>query len=255
MRARPILILFFIAFISFPMGAGATRVTLTDVPAYDWYHGCGPTAAAAVLGYYDLNGYDNLFNASGWDAVRQTSSVADEIASPGHIDFTLSGGPEPSQDTSIAEFFGTSEDGLAHGWSYFHKAVDAFEGYSAYRGYDDWTAQNYVYGTSFVWNDLIAEIDAGRPMMFLVDSDGNNSEDHFITVLGYDNTDTGNPLYGFYNTWTEDETINWTRFRGIDDESWGVYGATLVTPAVPVPSSILLLGFGLISLTGLARKK
>ena len=38
-------------------------VLLENVPAYDWYHGCGPTAAASIIGYYDMQGYSNLFDA------------------------------------------------------------------------------------------------------------------------------------------------------------------------------------------------
>ena len=36
--------------------AQLSSALLDDVPAYNWYHGCGPTAAASVLAYYDVHG-------------------------------------------------------------------------------------------------------------------------------------------------------------------------------------------------------
>lgn len=40
--------------------ATAAPVVLSDVPAYDWHHGCGPTAAVSVIGYDD-RGNDGLW--------------------------------------------------------------------------------------------------------------------------------------------------------------------------------------------------
>jgi hypothetical protein len=85
---------------------------LDEVPAYNWYHGCGPTASASVIGYYDLHGYPQLFDAQGWDAVRLTENVQDQISSPQHNakydstpdDLTL---PVPPP-TSLADFMHTS---------------------------------------------------------------------------------------------------------------------------------------------------
>jgi len=73
--------------VSTPLGLGTAYrapVSLSNVPAYNWYHGCGPTAAASIMGYYDVHGYSNLFDASGWDAVKQTANVQDQISSPAH---------------------------------------------------------------------------------------------------------------------------------------------------------------------------
>ncbi len=181
---------------------GSTRVfgiamCIENVPAYSWYHGCGPTAAASVLGYWDLHGMDNLFDASGWADVSLTMNVQEQISSAAH---NAKYDPSPDNpnlpippDTSIADFFRTSEDGLGYGWSYLSYAVTAFEGYGAYRGYEI-NAWNVSCGSQFGWSDLVTEIDNGRPMMFLVDTDGNNSTDHFIPVLGYDRSRCRRPL-------------------------------------------------------------
>lgn len=233
--------------------AAALPVTLSNVPAYNWYHGCGPTAAASVIGYWDLHGYDNLFDASGWDSVCLTGDVQNHISSPAHnekYDPTPDNTklPEPP-DTSIADFFHTSEDPLGYGWSYQSFADEAFIGYADYRGYtfDAWYEP---YSSNSTWDSLIAEIDAERPLMFLVDTDGNGGTDHFVPVLGYD---PDNLCYGLYTTWSEDENLVWKPFLGVGN-SWGVGYATFIQPLdppdvpIPEPSTILLLAGGLIGL-------
>lgn len=245
------------------MNANATSVVLSDIPAYYWYHGCGPTAAASIVGYYDLHGYDFLFDASGWSDVRLRSNVQDEISSLAH---NLKYDPKPDNpdlvdppDTSIADFFHTSEDKSyisepqSYGWSYLSDADDAFIGYAKYRGYDDWDSWNKSFVT-FTWNDFTSEIDNGRPMMFLIDTDGNGSTDHFVPVFGYDDETME---YACFTTWSEDETISWKLFQNIG-HSWGIGYATFVLPgvpdAVPEPATIILFGVGLIGFVGISRK-
>ncbi|MDY6901512.1 MAG: hypothetical protein SWZ49_26055, partial [Cyanobacteriota bacterium] len=94
---------------------------LPSVPAYNWYNGCGPTAAASVLGYWDLFGFSNIFDADGND-VYLTSQVQDQISSPEH---NAKYNPTPDNPnlptpafTSIADWFRTSVDPLNYGWSY-----------------------------------------------------------------------------------------------------------------------------------------
>lgn len=246
---------FFLTFI-FVINTNAAIVTIPEIPAYNWYHGCGPTAAGSIIGYYDLHGYDSLFNASGWDEVSLTSNVQDEISSPDHnvaYDPDPDVGPAPA-DTSIADFFHTSEN-QPYGWSYLSDADDAFVEYANYKGYNDWSASNKSY-SNFTWGDLTSEIDAGRPMMFLVDSDGDGGTDHFVPVFGYDES---NNKYGFYDTWGEDETIRWQTFQGMGNYNWGVGYATFVAPGapdvVPEPTTIILFGFGILCIAGVSRRK
>lgn len=229
--------------------AEAAVVTIADVPAYNWYHGCGPTAAASIIGYYDLHGYDALFDASGWDDVRLTANVQDEISSPEHntmYDPTPDLSGPPPTDTSIADFFHTSEGSSAYGWSLLTYADDAFTGYADYRGYSDWLAWNAAYDIDFTWDDLVSEINSDRPVMFLVDTDGDDDTDHFVPVIGYDDVAM---QYGFYDTWSEDETIRWETFRGMGTGvEWGVGYATFVQPGVasiPEPGTMMLLALGL----------
>ena len=234
---------------------GGSPVFLSNVPAYNWYHGCGPTAAASVIGYYDLHGFDNLFPDSGWDAVKLTTNVKDQISSPAH---NAKYDPTPDNsslsvppNTSIACWFRTSVSPSQYGWSYLSYADDAFAGYITNCGYQC-TAWNENYG-QFTWQDLVSEVGAGRPMMFLVDTDGNGGTDHFVPVFGYDDRGTGGKYYGCYDTWSEGETVKWYRFRGMG-QPWGVGAATFVQ-VVPEPSTLVLLGIGALALFAYAWRR
>lgn len=243
--------------------AGAIPVMLSGVPSYNWYHGCSPTAGGQLFGYWDGNGYADLFDAAGAD-VMLTANVQDEIASPGHIaDYW--GNPDPMAaghtDDSIADFMGTSRGSLANGWTYLSHIDDGIEDYAAFRGYNDWTATNVLFGSSFGWADLVAEIDADRPLLLAVDSSGNGGVDHSVTGIGYDDRGADGLWYACFNTWHEDETVDWYQFRGVSDSyGWGVYNATLVlpgapdSPTVPVPGAFVLGLFG-IGLVGIVRKR
>lgn len=227
---------------------GGTPMLLSNVPAYNWYHGCGPTAAASVIGYYDVHGFDNLFTASGWNAVKLTSNVQDQISSPA---YNAKYDPTPDNTslpvppkTSIASWFETSKDPLEYGWAYLSKADVAFRGYINYRGYQcsSWSES---YG-SLTWQDLMNEINAGRPMMFLVDTDGNGGTDHFVPVFGYEDRGANGKYYACYTTWTEDETVAWYKFQSMGN-AWGVgYGTFL--QVVPEPSTLVLLGMSALGL-------
>jgi len=241
--------------------AHATYTMISEVPAYNWYHGCGPTAAASVLGYWDLHGYDNLFTASGSD-VYLTTNVQEQISSSAH---NAKYDPYPDNSslpippmTSIADWFQTSVGSLKYGYSYVDKAPIALTGYAEYRGY---TFQSYyepLGAGQFTWNDLTSEIDAGRPMMFAVDSSGDGRTDHFVPVLGYDDRGLDGLWYGFFSTWSEAETINWMQFREESSSyEWGVGYGVFIEPTstpTPIPAAVWLFGSGLLGLFGVRRK-
>jgi len=81
----------------------------------------------------------------------------------------------------------------------------------------------------------MGEIDAGRPMMFLVDSSGDGGTDHFVPILGYDDRGADGKYYACYTTWTENETVNWYQFRGMSSSyAWGVaYGTYFDISSIP----------------------
>ena len=109
-----------------PSLAHSTPLILDYVPSYSWYHGYTPTASANILGYWDLHGYDNLFsNASGWDEVRYTGNVKDEISSPEH-NAKYDSNPDNQAlphppNTLIADFMGTSQGSLEYGSTTVYK--------------------------------------------------------------------------------------------------------------------------------------
>jgi hypothetical protein len=102
-------------------------VTLNNAPDYDWWHGCSPTSAGMMMGYYDINGYGSLYYNNlvpGGPAELSTYGsgpyiAKDAIASSGHISDFYSGGYGASGDDvvppfhsfdSLADFMGTSQD-------------------------------------------------------------------------------------------------------------------------------------------------
>lgn len=245
-----------VALVAFSVSCAAAPVVLQGIPAYNWYHGCGPTAAASVLGYWDLHGYNNLFSASG-SSLYLTSNVQDQISSPAH---NAKYDPDPDNaslpvppKTSIADWFETSVN-QAYGWSYLSRSDDAFTGYAGYRGYQ--LASWYEgYGGAFTWQDLVGEINHARPLMLLVDTDGNGGTDHFVPTFGYDDRGAGGLWYGCYTTWSEAETVAWYQFRAMGN-AWGVGFATFVVPLpVPEPSSMIALLGGLVGLLGIRRRR
>lgn len=241
--------------------SGGSDVTVVGVPPYAWRHGCGPTAVGMVVGYWDGKGCDALFDGS---AATQTSSVQQGIASQGstlvprhYEDYsmplddttptiladrsTTPAGDEHVSD-SIADFMHTSwsSDENRYGWSYSNYITPAFTNYVQLRksGYSPLTTRYYytTYSPALTWSVLTAEITAGRPMVFLVDTDGNGGTDHFVTVVGY-RLDGSTQYYGCYDTWDPVATIRWERFRGLaSGNSWGIWGGysfSLTCPSTP----------------------
>jgi parallel beta-helix repeat protein len=111
---------------------------LQNVPAFDWSYGCSATAAAMMMGYYDNNGYPNMYTGpanggvcpltnsvwgSGECPLSATHQGIDGRTGRGHVDDYWnsygSGGPDPyvanswAQQTwgnCTADFMGTSQD-------------------------------------------------------------------------------------------------------------------------------------------------
>ncbi len=214
------------------------------------------------MGYWDLNGYGNLFDAAGWDEVRRTENVMDHISSPAHNAKydpypDHSGVPDPP-DTSIADFMHTSEGNLSMGATYIHYIDDALMDYPAFRGYQ-FTSQ-YV---PTAWESYTGEIDSGMPVLLNVDSNGDGDIDHTLAGIGFDDRGKNGLWYASYNTWHESETIDWYPWRSMSSGyRFGVHSMINVHPLnrdarvnpVPEPSPILLFAIGMIGIAGWGKR-
>ncbi len=226
-------------------GAGATtsqsvataprQPQITTVPQYVWTHGCTPTAVGSLMGYWDVKGYSNLFAAQGWDKVRYTSNVANEITDPQHAakynyrDVAYL----PNAYDSIADWLGTSVDPLGYGWTYTSKIAGAIKGYASFKGYQFNSNQYYYNATT--WDTLKHEVDAGRPVIASIDTGTDGIIDHSVPVFGYYEA-SGTRMYAFYLNWYEVEgaVTNGYCWAVFGPATHGVqYGVSDITTMVP----------------------
>lgn len=217
-------------------------VVLSDVPAYIWRHGCGPTAAGMVIGYWDGHGFGALVPG---DAMTQTLAVDVMMASDGNyndyclpLDFYPDLLPDRSEpppgdehpDDCLADYMKASQSASYnyYGWSWFSDVTPSLLGYVNSLGLPDYrvTAGDLYmqFPPYLTWSSFQAEINSGRPLVFLVDTDGNGGTDHFVPAIGYD-TVGGVNYYACLNTWDQD--IHWFVFAQMTSgQPWGIYGAT-----------------------------
>jgi len=222
----------------------SSQVVLDMVPAYLWQHGCGPTAVGMVVGFWDLVGPDLVPG----DAATQTSDVNAMIADDSNYPVCGAANSDHYQDYScpidyspdlftdrsetggahadncVADYMHTSQSayGNRYGWSWFSDIPPSFLGYidQVAPGLDP-VVENYDYGM-FTFEDYKNEIDNLRPVVFLVDTDGDGSTDHFVTGIGYDDAAME---YAIHDTW--DGGVHWFEWREMaSGVSWGIYGVT-----------------------------
>jgi hypothetical protein len=219
--ANAVRFLSLVAILTSCLPAEADPIVLSNVPAYNDTTGigCAPTSIAMVLGYYDLRGDSNLFAAQG-NALYPTANVLPEIS-------------------SIASYCGT-----VNGITTVSNDVPGLINYAASRGYI-FQATLSRKSLTATWNLLVSEINAGRPMLFLVDSTGNGTPDHLVPAIGYDTNHNGDgEYYACYTTASEDETPVWEKLQGIGNV-YGVYEEIQVqTQLVPEPATLAFLIFG-----------
>jgi hypothetical protein len=224
------------------LAPSASAVVIPGVPAYQWHRGCGPTAAGMVIGAWDGWGFDALVPG---DASTQTPAVNAMIATEGPasnytdycwpLDYSPPPLPDKSEDppgdehpdNCVADFMKTSQShaGNCYGWSWFSSVRLALEGYVDWLGRSTYqaTAESLFMSSGLTWDTFRAEIDAGRPLVFLVDIDGSGGTDHFVTAIGYDVVGDV-PMYACLDTW--DANIHWFEFAPIVvDQPWGIFGA------------------------------
>ena len=247
---------FFLSVISFSVSAKADSEILcagslsgtvpcyggVTVPAYLNSIGCAPTSIGMLLAYWDLRyGYNNMFVAQGGipslsdtgtsTGLYQTSNVSNEIS-------------------SIAGYCKTDINGNTTTTN----ALNGIKNYAAFKGYGmQATYTNFSLSTG--WQLLVSEINAGRPMLFVVDSSGDGVADHMICTFGYDTNHDGDGLYyACYTTDNEGETPYWYKFQ--TTSSSYKYGILQEIKVVPEPATwgLFLIGTILVLLTSQRRR-
>jgi hypothetical protein len=237
--------------------------TISGVPVYYWWNGCGPTAAGMVIGYWDTF-YDN--RGKDWlipgNSATQTTAAEEAMASTGtkshYSDYALPMDETTTYmlldnssllevgdrhaDNSIADFMKTSWSSRynRYGWSWFSDVVPAMLGYAKLHNPGGYTVTSAA-TTKMTWAVYQAEINAGHPVVLLVDSNGYGWTDHFITAVGYDTTPSGVLMYAAYDTWNiySGNDLRWFTFHSIKNgDPWGIYGGvtfkiTTALSAVP----------------------
>ena len=202
----------------------ADEVTIPDVPAYLWTGGCAPTAGGMVMGYYDAHGYGGLISAgdgtNSWSTNREVIEAM--IASDGYFEDWW---PKPDadppyhEDDCLADFMHTSRGSLDAGWSVPQMIDNGLIEYAEYRGYGGGDS-DLLYQFQ-LWDALVEEVDAGRPMVFFVDSTASGSPDHFVTAIGYDD-DADRSRYACYDTY--DGNVHWYDFDRVrTGVPYGIY--------------------------------
>ncbi len=180
-----------------PVASGAV-VKVSDVPSYaqapagfagypTGFPGCAPTAGGMVIGYWDGQGYDDLIPGSNsWADNRP--AVEAMIGSAGHYDdyWDADATPPLHTDDCVADFMGTSRDPKGNGQTSEAAVYFGLVEYAKSRGYEHANGWFSLFGG--LWDRFVAEIDAGRPMVFAVDTGGDGTVNHCVTVVGYDDS-------------------------------------------------------------------
>lgn len=220
---------------------------LGDVPEYIWTDGCAPTAGMMVLGYWDAKGYPSYIPGTNDWATNQ-AAIKTAISSTLHQrDYVPT--PDPGtnhNDNCLADFMGTSRDPMDYGWSPVWTPTgggvgSGLEDYANWRGYPAVDTSNeymgFPYVPSFTFSDLQSEINANRPMVFLVDTDGDGDTNHFVPVIGY--RTSPREKYACYRTKDAQEGVQWHDFEPMaDGQPWGINTAIYFHPSTGNPDLV-----------------
>jgi hypothetical protein len=209
--------------------AWAGTMYLSDVPEYDWFHGCSPTSGAMLIGYWDSKpGYENLFFGDAsydWGASDGSTGTKRMISSKEHNTGTFSYPTDTHTDSpnSLACFMRTNPTtGSTYGQDVFSGLRDyAYwddpkgilkDSYSFYANWllaynQQWMPAEYQ-PSCMSFDFLEKQIDLGLPMLLNLSLDGAG---HTVVAYGYQDNGPGNQWYAVRDTW-------------LDGDSSGVYG-------------------------------
>jgi len=146
-------------------------------------------------------------------------------------------------DDCVADYMKTSQSHYYnyYGWGWFSDIGPSMENYVSSLGRTDYyvtVSKLYMHG-GLNWDSFRVEIDAGRPVVLLVDTDGNDSTDHFVTAVGYDVVDDARKYACLY-TW--DPHIHWFDLAAIaSGQPWGIFGA-ITFGIFALPTKVTIAG-------------
>jgi len=239
----------------FAVGVAQAGVFLIpDVPSYEWYGGCAPTAGGMIVGYWDAHGFPDLITegdgTNSW--TTNQAAIKEMIASQGYFEdwWPKPDAPPPHHpDDCLADFMQTSRGDLDPGWTNAGLVDDGLEAYAAYKGYTE-AESDYVW-FNHLWPVLVDEVGSGRPMALFVDQDGDGGADHFVAAIGYDDT-PGALRYAAYNTY--DHVVHWFDF--VPTTAHQPYSvATGTWFHAPEPATLGLAGAGAVAILWWGRRR
>jgi hypothetical protein len=189
-------------------GPGAVIV---DNPPKDfaYWHGCSPTSAGMLFGYWEEHGYDSFPGShrdgpDNWmntdppvesdyaDARGVIAGWAHSQAADGRFGSYNGHAPDSLADFMLTHRGSTSGSSFVHGFETFGAWDDPRTGPIESRKF----IASYNCGS---YNDYVAEIDAGRPVMLSLIADSPWNLKHSVIGVGYNNTD-GKQNYILYES-------------------------------------------------------
>ncbi len=211
------------------------QVLVGDIPSYLYYHGCSPTCAGMMLAYWAAYGYPDLFPAGDYSETIASAEHFNDYSLPidsydGGILKDRSETGKAHDDNCIADFLKTSFSSLKlpYGFTYNTNMAEGLLAYAKDKGYEKANAATIEWKDSPIQDNIKTEIDAGRPVLLDVDTDGDGSIDHSVVCIGYSGS-----KYACFNGW--DYNIHWFDFaRCAKGQSWGIGDATFFNPNGPV---------------------
>ncbi|MCK9375684.1 MAG: hypothetical protein M0P73_05995 [Syntrophobacterales bacterium] len=271
----------------------ANSVVLSGVPEYEWYYGCSPTSGGMLMGYWAGKGYTQLLPGV-TDPLVQSAAVNNNIASTAHITAGGTYGTYLGHTADcIADFMQTDNGGTSG--ANIATGLTAWTSYAGLTATTTYSEVSYFTDGTFSYAVFENEINTGRPMLlnlatYLI-SYGKwvghtvlayGYEDDmfqirlssstgyvYLTVAGFAVMDTwvnGTGQTSWYD-WEGDivtalliDGVEWWPYVDLSGYSYGsLYDWQIISGVtyqlVPLPSTLVLLGSGLLILLRLQRKK